>query len=217
MEKERSTKIIAIVALCVAVVGISVGFAAFTNVLTIRSSAQVSPNAEDFDVNFSTVNTAETEGTVSGVVSDGTLVSADDATISNTDDPTITGLHANFTEPGQSVTYSFYAHNAGEYIAYLKSIKYSNITGESVAKLCTPAEGTDAAMVAAACNSINVTVKVGSDSFAGTQEGITLHPLAIDAYEPVEVKIEYAVDGTRTDGDFSVEFGDISLTYKSVD
>ena len=56
MERDRSAKIIAIVALCVAVVGLSIGFAAFSNNLTIKSNATVTPNQNDFDVNFSTSN-----------------------------------------------------------------------------------------------------------------------------------------------------------------
>ena len=46
---------------------------------------------------------------------------AEDATIDNSGDPTITGLKANFTEPGQKVEYVFYSHNAGEYDAFLNS------------------------------------------------------------------------------------------------
>ena len=217
MEKDRGTKIIAIIALCVAVIGLSVGFAAFSNNLTISSSANVSPESTDFDVNFSTVNTAETAGAVSGVVSHEGIVTADDATINNTGDPTITGLNANFTEPGQSVTYTFYTHNAGKYIAYLNSVTYADVSGKTTSKVCTPAKGTDDTMVDNACAAISVTVKVGSDKFTGSQASISNHSLAIEGYEPVEVKIEYASDGARTDGDFSVAFGDISLTYGSVD
>lgn len=215
MERDRGTKIIAIVALCVAIVGLSVGFAAFSSNLTINSSAKVTPSATSFDVNFSTSNTSELDGTVNG---DGTnSATGEDATIDNSDAPTITGLKANFTEPGQTVTYSFYAHNAGKYVAYLNNVTYSNVSGKTATKVCTAGSGTDATMVEAACNGISVSVKVGSDTYTGSMDSITNHSLAIDAYEEVVVTIEYASDATRADGDFDVAFGDIVLTYDSVD
>lgn len=217
MEKDRSTKIIAIVALCVAVIGLSVGFAAFSNELTISSSATVTPEETDFDVNFSTVNTAETPGTVTGTANGTAGATASDATIDNTDAPKITGLKANFTAPGQTVTYSFYAHNAGKYAAYLNTVTYKNVSGETATKICTAGTNTDTTMVEAACNAISVSVKVGSDNFTGSNDTVASHLLATDAYEEVIITIEYAADGTRADGDFSVAFGDIVLTYGSID
>lgn len=215
MEKNNGTRIIAIISLCVAVVGLSLGFAAFSNNLTISSSANVSPDEKTFDVNFSTVDTEELAGTVAGAVVD--PVTAENATIDNTDLPKITGLKANFTEPGQKVTYSFYAHNAGKYIAYLNSVTYSNVTGKDATKVCTAKTGTDETMVQAACNGISVKVKVGTSEYAGSEDTVNNHSLAIDAYEPVEVTIEYAAGATRADGDFEVAFGDIVLNYGSTD
>ena len=72
-------------------------------------------------------------------------------------------------------------------------------------------------MVEAACNGISVTVKVGSDTYTGSNDSIADHLLAIDGYEEVVVTIKYASDATRADGDFTVDFGDITLTYGSVD
>ena len=215
MERDRSAKIIAIVALCVAIVGLSIGFAAFSSNLTISSSANVTPDPSSFDVNFSTSNTNESDGTVTGVGTNS--ATAEDATINNSASPTITGLKANFTEPGQKVTYSFYAHNAGKYAAYLNSVTYSNVSGETSTKVCTAGSGTDETMVALACNGISVSVKVGNETYTGSKSSIENHLLAIDAYEEVVVTIEYASDATRADGDFEVSFGDITLTYNSVD
>lgn len=215
MERKDSTRIIAIIAVVVAVIGLSVGFAAFSNTLTIKSSASVTPNATDFDVNFSNSNTAEQAGVVAGVGTNN--ATGDTATINNDDSPTISGLKANFTEPGQKVTYSFYAHNAGKYDAFLNAITYANVDGDTTTKVCTPGAGTDATMVEAACNGISVTVKVGSDTYTGSDDSIADHLLAIDGYEEVVVTIEYASDATRADGDFTVDFGDITLTYGSVD
>lgn len=215
MERDHSAKIIAIVSLCVAIVGLSIGFAAFSNNLTIKSNATVTPNASDFDVNFSTSNTSELDGTVSGVGTNS--ATAEDATIDNSDSPTITGLKANFTEPGQKVIYSFYAHNAGKYAAYLNNVTYVNVSGKTATKVCTAGTGTDATMVEAACNGISVSVKVGNDTYTGSMDSITNHLLDLDDYEEVVVTIEYANGATRADGDFEVAFGDITLTYESVD
>lgn len=229
MEKDRSARLIALAALLVGVIGLSIGFSAFSSTLTISSSAQVKPDKTTFDVNFSSTGVdPETDGTVVGTVTgngvltgeipEGAVVpSANDATIDNSGEPTITGLKANFTEPGQTVTYSFYAHNNGKYDAFLNSVTFENVTGESTAKVCTPAKGTDESMVAAACNDISISVKVGSETYNGSVATISGHSLLISKYEPVVVTIKYDDNDHRTDGDFDIEFGDIVLVYNSVD
>ena len=49
------------------------------------------------------------------------------------------------------------------------------------------------------------------------ENSIAKHSLGLDAYEEVVVTIEYASDASRADGDFEVVFGNITLTYDSVD
>lgn len=69
-----------------------------------------------------------------------------------------------------------------------------------------------------ACNDINLKIKVGAEEF--TSKGITNifnHTLLKKSMEEVVVVIEYASDGARADGDFSVEFGNITLNYSSAD
>lgn len=215
MDRDRSTKVIAIVALCVAVFGLSVGFAAFSNDLTIKSEATVKPNASDFDVNFSSSDTSETDGTVTATSTAG--VTAQDATINNATAPTISGIKVEFTEPGQSAKYSFFAHNAGKYKAFLNNVTFKNVTDANANIVCVAAEGTNANMVASACQGISIKVKVGTTTFAEPTPTITSHELPIDQYEPVEVTIEYKTGAARADGDFQVKIGDIVLTYGSVD
>ena len=48
MRKNQKQKIMAIVALCISVLGLTLGFAAFSNTLTISSSATVTPDSKDF-------------------------------------------------------------------------------------------------------------------------------------------------------------------------
>lgn len=216
MDRERSTKVIAIVALCVAVFGLSVGFAAFSNDLTIKSEATVKPNASDFDVNFSSSDTSETDGNVTATPSNES-VTAEPATISNATAPTISGIKVGFTEPGQSATYRFFAHNAGKYNAFLNNVTFKNAKDANANIACVAAEGTNANMVASACQGISIKVKVGTTTFVEPTPNITSHELTIDQYEPVEVTIEYKTGAARADGDFQVNIGDIVLTYGSVD
>lgn len=219
MEKNKESKVIAIIALFIAVIGVSVGFAAFSNTLTINSEATVKPDKDKFDVNFSSTTGTETDGVVKATTSVETIT-GDDATIDNSNMPKITGLKANFTEPGQTVTYSFYTHNAGKYVAYLNQVIFANVDGESATKVCTAKEGTTQALVDSACGDISISVKVGSETYTGGQDTISSHSLAIDGYEPVVVTIAYSTnaDGnTLADGDFDVAFGPISLVYDSVD
>ena len=218
MEKDRGSKVIAVVALCIAVVGVTLGFAAFSNTLNIKSSATVNPSGEAFNVDFSSSDAAVETDPVTPTKDPSSLV-AGNATINNSgSNPQISGLTATFTEPGQSATYTFYVHNIGEYDAFLKSITYNNAAGGSTFRTCTAGSGTTDSLVQAACDDITVSVKVGSDAeVTATSTGITGHSLAQDANETVVVKIAYAAGGDRADGDFTVAFGDIALLYSSVD
>ena len=230
MENERSSKVVAIVALCVGVVGLSLGFAAFSSTLTISSSAGVKPNASAFNVDLSTTDAtgAEKEITTDPVVptKNPTDLTAANGTIDNTGEPTITGLKANFTAPGQSVTYTFYAHNAGEYEAFLNSIIIGETSeGSGKTKVCTADSVSDenpsaanADLVEQACEAITLSVKVGAEAVTTTSvDSIASHSLAKDTSELVTVTIDYASTGARADGNFSVAFGDITLTYDPVD
>ena len=62
MEKERGGKAIAIVALLIGVVGLTIGFAAFSNTLTISSSAEYNPDSNVFNVDFSSSSASVVDG-----------------------------------------------------------------------------------------------------------------------------------------------------------
>lgn len=226
MERNRGSQVLAIVALLLAVGGLSLGFAAFSETLTIKSSAEVKP-ANDFNVDFLSQTNAETT-TVAGVVSGETGATAGEATINNaTNAPTIGGLKANFTKPGQTVTYTFDVANTGKLQAYLKKVTFA-----APAKTCTAnatnTSGTGTAtdsLVQAACEDISIKISVDGTEYATTtavSDGTGLAPVdgngAVVAAgkKEVVVTITYAADGDRADGDFTVAFGDISLDYNSV-
>ena len=120
MERERSGKVIAIATLLVGIVGLSLGFAAFSTTLNITSSADVPIDASVWKVGFSTVNSAMTPGTVSGQ-STGTL-NLTQFVISQ-------GTKAQLTTTnGSKVEYDFYIVNDGDLDAYLNSVTMGTIS-----------------------------------------------------------------------------------------
>ncbi len=211
MEKDRQTKIIAIVALFIGVATLTLGFAAFSARLIIQSKATVTPDADSFKVVLSKEQNSEVVGTVtpSG--------NGADATISNASEPTISGLKANFVNPGEKVVYEFYAVNTGDLDAFLNKIEYANVSSGTENKVCTAGEGTTNSYVQSACNSIRVTVKVGNDDTACQTSTYATHSLARNTGEKVVVTIEYNKEGARADGPFEVQFGNITLNYSTVD
>ena len=224
--KDRSSQVIAIIALVVGVVALSIGFAAFSTTLTIESAADVTMT-EALDVVFSTSGSTVSTGSVNGVASGVAGATADAATLSGT---TIEGIKAHFTKPGQIVTYTFNAYNNSPFTAYLKTITFGETTSGTVtaAKVCTPNSANDNAAtqgVDAACADIQISVTVGDHTATGseTSTNIGTHALAAVSEashsETVVVTIEY-LNGTghghTADGDFSVAFGDITLGYSSV-
>lgn len=205
--------------LLIGIITMSVGFSAFSSELTISSSAIVKPDSSAFRVVFSSSNTQLlTNGVTGTVTGDAT---AGTATIDNTGDtPTISNLTATFTEPGQSVSYTFYAYNSGAYVAYLTAIKFNNVSGESSAKVCTAIDSNSVSsdLMSSACEDINVTIDVGdTTSVMSSTSGITGHSLGKGIYEKVVVTIEYVNNYNSADGDFTVEFGDIGLSYSTVE
>ncbi|MBQ2910509.1 MAG: hypothetical protein IJE53_06845 [Bacilli bacterium] len=218
MERNRQTKMITIIALVIAVAGMSLGFAAFSSTLTISSSATVAPDSSNFKVGFyaSTTSTLASEAQDHVYPSTNGSASATSLYISE-GTTSISGLKANFTAPGESVTYSFYVGNSGEYDAYLRAINFNNVTGASSNKVCTA--GTDAtdSLVQAACNDISISVNVHDITATSTSSSISGKVLYKKTFAPITITIEYAANGNRADGPFSVSFGDISIDYSTID
>ena len=155
MEKNRSTKIVAIAALFIAVIGLSIGFAAFSSTLTVQSGATVTPADNDWNLQFTSTNDSVTpqgfkynsansdysteltnntnpvftNNVVANSYNGGFGATTASITASNTAS-TISGVHAYFTEPGQRVTYTFKVSNLGSYRAYLKSVTFMGATTE---------------------------------------------------------------------------------------
>lgn len=213
MNDGKTYKIIALVALILGAIGVTIGYAAFSNTLTITSQAEVHPDTSAFNVDFSSSSSGVVADPVTPTLSANvTGFTATNASIDNSNDPVISNLNATFTAPGQSATYTFYAYNAGEYIAYLNSIVFSGT------KTCTAASGTTQSLVDSACNGITLSVKVGSEAATTTSlASISSHSLAKNTAEEIVVTISYAAGSAVADGNFTVSLPSVVLTYSSVD
>ena len=214
----RRNRNLLLIILVIAVSFMTVGFAAFSSELTISSSAIVKPDASAFRVVFSSSGTQyltnDVSGSVTGDATAGKAVIANDG-----DSPTIKNLTATFTGPGESVKYEFYVYNSGAYVAYLTDIKFNNVDGESLPKVCTAIDATSVtdSLMNSACNDISVTVDIGNNSVTNSTSMISGNSLDKNAFKKVTVTIKYEDNGNRSDGDFKVEFGDIKFTYSTVD
>ena len=205
MEKSRKTKVGILIVLLVMVVLLTVGFAAFGSELTIKSSATVAGNENAFSVVFST---SKNEATGGDIAVDGIY-----AKTGHFDAPTttLTGLTAEFTEPGQKATWTVYAYNRGQFDAFLNSVKLGAIK-------CTAGPDTDQVKVDEAAKGISVKVIVGSAAYTANELDIVGHELPIESGEEVRVELEYAAGSAIADGDFTVAIeGDIVLRYESID
>ena len=224
MKRDKTSEIMTIIAICVGVLGLSIGFSAFSQTLTISSSAEVVPNLDDFKVEFSTrSDETSTDPVVPTVTGTADGASATNATI-DTDENNllIKNLHAVFTKPGQKAEYTFYSKNTGKYLAYLNSVAYANVTGKNSTKVCTPKyeTGDNAVTVTlmnAACNDIRVTVSAGGTLFTESVADINSHTVAVGDSETIIVTIEYLDNNHLADGPFDIAFGDITLAYSSID
>ena len=209
MEKDRKIKIISIVALVLAVCGMSLGFAAFSTSLKLSSSAMVTPDDATFSVKFST-NKDElvVDDVVPSEISSG--LTASNGVIDNSAAPTLKNLSVEFTTPGQYVEYTIYARNEGEYIAYLNNVYFDG------QKKCSADEGVEKSLVDSACSAINLLVYVNGEEYTDTTE-ISGHSLAKGAGDEVKIRISYDESGQAMTDAFNIKFGNIAMIYSTID
>ena len=99
MENNKGFKILAIVALCVAVAGLSVAYAALSETLNISGTAKVGATSANWNVHFANGSCTKTGGATAGsITATGTQVTLGEST---------------FTAPGDSVVCTFDVVNDG--------------------------------------------------------------------------------------------------------
>ena len=213
MEKNNG-KVIAIVALVVAVVALSVGFAAFSDTLTIDGNANVSAAANPFDdstngLAYSTQNpTCYKTGATSTTLGTPGTASGD----------TWSGISVPLSSANPSITCTATVLNSTSYDAYLTKISTPNNNGDGLT--CSSSGANATTNAANVCNGAQVTVTIGSNTATINKDGLT-EPGSYTASvsksggtATVTVTISYN-SSALTDEDVTVTIPTITHAYSS--
>lgn len=216
-KKYKNTRWLSFFSLIISIVFLTIIFAMHSSKFIIEQNSNVKPNTQAFNVDFSSTSSGILPSAIVPVKSSDDII-AGNAIFDNTKSPIIKGLYARFTEPGQSVTYTFYAYNSGPNKAYLKSIIYSNVFSFYSTKACIARNPGNQVSVNSVCKGIYLKIKVGNESETkGSIANVSNHVLPKNTAEKIIVTIEYDKNAGVPSGPFDVKFGDITLLYSSVD
>ena len=229
MEKEKSGRIIAIVALVIAVIGLSVGFAAFSTSLNINTAARLTPGANNWNVGFS-VN-----GTDLADVSTASTKAANESGNPGVIDVTkyTIGQNTNATlsaTAGSSVSYSLNILNKGSLTAYLDEVDFDNVaitcsnapagSSSQIDSNTTSNGGNTTTITAAECQAMfGVTLTINSTDYTTTTAGSG--SIAAGSSVPVTLTVAYTntaaaqAAAAKLDGDIIVSIGTITVVYTS--
>ena len=174
MEKERHIKILSIIALVLAIAGMSLGFAAFSSTLTISSSATVTPNSDDLLIKVYGFNQpislndmregfdpswlSETEG--HAIVYSSNTTSYTPSIISNNkNNISISNISAKITNDMDSgMEYYYFIANEGAYPVNIAYSQFEMFYNNTYQKNCTYDENTTPSLASATCENIKLYV-----------------------------------------------------------
>lgn len=218
--RNRNTRIIAIIALTIAVFGYSIGFSAYSTTLKMQNiQAIVKGDSSKFKVTLSTAsNSTNLDGTkinkfASGGPHSNTQVNTVNSVTMNA--TTINNIGGTFGYQG-AMGYTFYVRNIGDIDAYLTSVVYSNNNKDPSCNA--------ASHVLTVCEDVTLNVKiyntqntsVYSSSKTTNNNSIKSAKLAVGEYHKVTIDIRYTGVNTVI-SDFSIDYGSITLNYSSQD
>ena len=240
MERKNGGRIIAIIALVIAVIGLSLGFAAYSTSLQISSVANARPN-NNWNVGFSTDGTNIADVTTATALSGKDEENANDGSVDVTKYTINQTSNSNATletKTGSQVTYTLSVLNKGTLTAYGDSLTFathpvtcSNPTSSSSSVI----EGTaDAGTSLTGGNTVSITqeeceamfgvsLTIGGTEYIAGQSttGFGSTTISPSGSTPAILKIWYKADNAantaaaKLDGDIIVTAGTITAVYKS--
>lgn len=224
MEKERQVKILSIIVLVIAIVGMSLGFAAFSVSLKIESSATVTPNPDDFkmviygwgeecsDTQWNCTNDMYKSAPAAYGGEFGI------ATINN-ENGTISNISASYTsfDYYTNIYESFYwfkLQNEGKYDIYLNQSDLIGLGSNSVRRICKPVGDTSKELVDAACSNISMYARLYQvvDNKLETATSLKIKP---GQFLMTQLIFDYDNKSLQPDGPFEIKFDDIKINYST--
>lgn len=215
--EKNNSKVIAIVALVVAVVALSVGFATYSATLTIASDANVVITANDtFSPNVK-YRASSMQCNASGSA---TVVSA-----GSVSDTAWSGIAVTLAQPGDYVTCNAVIENNSGFVGYLKEINTASTI--SCAAITGQASTANSSLVSSICATTSLAIAVGSNSATATSTAAASNTniaanntiAAINGTTPgtntVSITITYGANAPIPDGDVRVNLPQVNLIYKT--
>ena len=226
MEKQRQIKLLSIVALVIAIAGMTLGFAAFSTTINISSSATVTPNSEDFKIvaygleeemtgddfiqnatNLDLYSSASKANPINGGTWNDSYPAINKGVaniISNNNSITINNIYAEMEKPYTFITYPILIKNEGKYDANTTV----SFIGE---KICTEKDGEMTSLMTSACNQIESSFLVVSSD--GTELNLEDN-FIIPANDYIFMGLDiYYGSSELADGAFDITFPNIKLDF----
>ena len=198
----REMKILVVAALIISIVAIGIGFAAFSETLTINGNASVQTSS--WKVKFSELGSATLTGTAAEVTK---------PTLSDT---TIGTYNATFKTPGDSISYKIKVSNTGSYNAKITTatISVPTCTGKS-------GESTAEADAGKVCDKLTYTLVYDTDDTKSAGQAVQVGD-TIDAGEtrPMVLTLKYTefTDATLLPAaDVSISNLGVTLVYSQAE
>lgn len=218
MEKNNNGKVVAVVALVVAVVALSVGFAAFADQLTIAGSATAKVGDNPFEdqnghgLNYK-ANSQECHSTADANVN----VITTGYSAGTLNDDSWSAINVPLTKDVPSVTCTAVVENKTSYTAYLKSI------GANAGVTCASSGANATANKDSVCATVNVVAQFGSVATDKIEFGTTQPTtnsslsgsIASNGESTVTLTISYNPNNVVADEDVTITLPTITHDYSS--
>ena len=192
--KDRSFKIVAVVALVMALSGLVVAYAAYSTTLKVSGTVTAKSSKQSWNVQFQNLSA----GTKTGLASIKTA-----PTLSATQ---VSGFEIEFFAPGDSIEYTWDVTNAGKLDAKLTTASIGSLSCAAAPNSkVTPEE------VTALCKDLTMSLTYGDNSEITTNAVL---PFASDNTKQLKLKVTWNAASTATiSDDVTVTVGESTFVY----